>query len=233
MAALAATSIRMDHSACSNSFIDSPLLATIPTPFGLLRLSPAAIDSESLNDTIWCDLTVNEREQWRYLYFALSYAWSPPTPSFEIRVNGQPFTLRANLFYFLKCYRMHILEPVFLWIDAISIDQSDELERNDQVALMDVIHQVAAKVISWLGPLNELLGLPATNGHNENADLTQQFPQNLRMTLAGLPMKIVRTDLVEVRHNIRQLLQSHVDMSRTCPGTEHRLSRWSVHALSK
>ena len=42
-------------------------------------------------------------------------------------------------------------EPVRIWIDAICIDQSNLIERSEQVALMQHIYAKAAAVLIWLG----------------------------------------------------------------------------------
>jgi len=39
-----------------------------------------------------------------------------------------------------------------LWIDALSIDQSNDSEKGPQVAMMGAIYQLATRVIAWLGP---------------------------------------------------------------------------------
>jgi len=40
----------------------------------------------------------------------------------------------------------------FIWVDAISINQSDLQERNDQVRLMGEIYSRVAIVLAYLGP---------------------------------------------------------------------------------
>jgi hypothetical protein len=41
---------------------------------------------------------------------------------------------------------------VFLWVNAICINQDDVRERNDQVSLMDDIYGKAQQKLVWLGP---------------------------------------------------------------------------------
>lgn len=62
--------------------------------------------------------------------------------------------VRANLHGFLLSLRAMIEngEPIFLWIDAICIDQLSISERNHQVQLMPLIYSKASRVIAWLGP---------------------------------------------------------------------------------
>lgn len=43
------------------------------------------------------------------------------------------------------------LTPQYLWIDAICINQGDNVEKSSQVAMMDVIYSHAETVVVWLG----------------------------------------------------------------------------------
>lgn len=43
-------------------------------------------------------------------------------------------------------------QTIFIWIDAISINQEDILERNAQVKLMREIYKGASSLVVWLGP---------------------------------------------------------------------------------
>jgi hypothetical protein len=87
-------------------------------------------------------------------YAALSYTWGLPTSTRSILLNGKPFLVRENLWNFLDQMEEYE-EPLPLWIDAISIDQNSDFERNHQVAMMGEIYSKAAKVMVWLGPGTE------------------------------------------------------------------------------
>ncbi|KAJ0122579.1 HET-domain-containing protein [Diaporthe amygdali] len=43
------------------------------------------------------------------------------------------------------------LDPLYLWIDAVCINQEDNDEKSSQVAMMDVIYRNAETVVIWLG----------------------------------------------------------------------------------
>jgi hypothetical protein len=66
----------------------------------------------------------------------------------EILFDGQPSTVRENLWNFLA---QHRTQRGFWWIDALCIDQNSTKERNHQVALMEKIYRNAKLVIAWLG----------------------------------------------------------------------------------
>ncbi|KAF7935350.1 uncharacterized protein EAE97_008257 [Botrytis byssoidea] len=84
-------------------------------------------------------------------YEALSYEWkeeSNDDPT--VNVSGENVTVRKNLHDAL----VHIRLPetgLHIWIDALSIDQSDTLERNAQIKIMGQIYSGALRVIDWLG----------------------------------------------------------------------------------
>lgn len=86
-------------------------------------------------------------------YHALSYCWGPPRASTPIILaNDLQMPVRDNLYAFLREARSaKTLAGVWIWIDALCIDQTNIPERNDQVARMKVLYEGAAKIIIWLG----------------------------------------------------------------------------------
>ncbi|KAL6244333.1 hypothetical protein RBB50_008575 [Rhinocladiella similis] len=83
-------------------------------------------------------------------YVAISYTWGNAARTHEIRVNGRPFRVRANLYSLLWHLRQRG-ESRFLWIDALCIDQANLEERNFHVQLMGSIYDSADRTIVWLG----------------------------------------------------------------------------------
>ncbi|KAK3650443.1 hypothetical protein LTR22_012534 [Elasticomyces elasticus] len=85
-------------------------------------------------------------------YIALSYAWGPEAEPCHIILDGQRFNVRKNLFDFLHAARKFRGRfSGWLWIDALSIDQSNDIERTHQVASMSKIYSNATYVLIWLG----------------------------------------------------------------------------------
>jgi hypothetical protein len=80
----------------------------------------------------------------------LSYAWGDPPDQLPIRVNGKLLKIRANLWNFLYSARETSFDSD-IWIDALSIDQNNTLERNHQVQRMGQIYSGAEAVLIWLG----------------------------------------------------------------------------------
>ena len=73
-----------------------------------------------------------------------------------IRIDGSSLRVRRNLWSFLR-HTSRLLRGIPLWIDAISIDQSDDEERSQQVRLMGQIYANAEKVLVWLGEGDETI----------------------------------------------------------------------------
>jgi hypothetical protein len=84
-------------------------------------------------------------------YTALSYNWGDPSQCHSILVNGARFTVTVNLEAALRQLRLAD-EPLTLWIDALCIDQNDEVEKSEQLDQMRQIYSQARSVIAWLGP---------------------------------------------------------------------------------
>jgi hypothetical protein len=78
------------------------------------------------------------------------YVWGAKSPTKEILLNGQPFTVRLNLWDLLNQLR-DVKYDHYLWIDALSIDQENDREKSHQVAIMGSLYKRAETTIAWLG----------------------------------------------------------------------------------
>lgn len=88
------------------------------------------------------------------IYDAISYVWGPKNNDAWVlydSANGTRYIqIPANLYVALLHLR-HEKSPRRIWADAICIDQTNETERGQQVALMRRIFQQATSVVVWLG----------------------------------------------------------------------------------
>ncbi|KAF1996438.1 HET-domain-containing protein [Amniculicola lignicola CBS 123094] len=84
-------------------------------------------------------------------YTALSYTWGSPTPTDLIELNGQRHHTTESVFVVLHELQREN-EDVVVWIDALCINQQDDIEKTDQVQLMRQIYKTAQEVVVWLGP---------------------------------------------------------------------------------
>jgi hypothetical protein len=80
----------------------------------------------------------------------LSYVWEGEPGFAEICVDGQPRQFTMSLFLALRRLRKRHEERT-LWIDALCIDQSNNVEKSHQVGLMREIYQRCARVCLWIG----------------------------------------------------------------------------------
>jgi hypothetical protein len=87
-------------------------------------------------------------------YYAMSYTWGDPNDTATIIINGSAATVTANCEYALR--QAHACTTnVFLWMDALSIDQSSTEEKEYQVAMMGQIYERAAHVLACIGPQSD------------------------------------------------------------------------------
>lgn len=87
---------------------------------------------------------------------ALSYTWGKPDRLFNISIDNEAslFGLTANLAQALPHITKHSITKR-LWIDQLCINQADNTEKSIQVGLMSEIYKRSARVLVWLGPVDE------------------------------------------------------------------------------
>ncbi|KAF1948636.1 hypothetical protein CC80DRAFT_599520 [Byssothecium circinans] len=83
-------------------------------------------------------------------FSALSYRWGTDETPEEIVLNGQKKLIRKNLAEAIRDIRME-KKIVPVWIDALSINQHDTVERRRQVPRIGTIYDNATGVISNVG----------------------------------------------------------------------------------
>lgn len=135
----------------------SPAQVYLPTDFrfGENHLRLVKIHMEGSEDEIRCETRIFNIHEIKH-YIALSYAWGETLPadkSASIILNESRRPLGWNLWYLLLLARSlpeHFSE--WLWIDALSIDQTNFEERMHQVNIMSKVFKNAEQVVVWLGP---------------------------------------------------------------------------------
>lgn len=85
-------------------------------------------------------------------YEALSYVWGSEEKPSEILIgdDGRRLAVTQNLYTALARLRNPTC-PRTLWIDAICINQADDVEKAQQIGLMMEVYAKAARVLVWLG----------------------------------------------------------------------------------
>jgi hypothetical protein len=129
-----------------------PPISTGSGRFRLLRILPIEADDTPIS----CELFTASIKSKAGNYIAGSYTWGLDSPNLPIVLNGATFYVRENLFQFLRVLRSEQTVTT-IWIDAICIDQSNSLERTQQVGLMTEIYEHASGVAIWMGPSSKSL----------------------------------------------------------------------------
>jgi hypothetical protein len=116
-----------------------------PPQIRLLKIEPV----EAHDDAIRIHTAIADLHEIP-IFDALSYVWGDQSVRLSIFVNGESFEVGSNLHAALRALRAQGKKSYF-WIDAICINQCDNLEKNYQVPLMAQIYWKAGSVICWLG----------------------------------------------------------------------------------
>ncbi|KAF2965356.1 hypothetical protein GQX73_g8237 [Xylaria multiplex] len=102
------------------------------------------------HEEVECELIHTTLDENVIPYEAVSYTWGTSSQPLRVKLQGKRLAVTVNLWHLLKSIR-HIQEDRYLWIDAIAINQDDNLERGHQVQRMKAIYGGAERVIVYLG----------------------------------------------------------------------------------
>jgi hypothetical protein len=120
------------------------------------------------------------------IYEALSYCWGPQEPSFSIFCDGCQFDVGANLQHALQRLRLDEQSRV-LWVDAICINQQDDVEKSQQVQKMRTIYKKSRRTVVWLGDGDEMdVIIPLMEKLLRSSDLMTANGDNRRMEQMSL-----------------------------------------------
>ncbi|KAJ5636377.1 uncharacterized protein N7484_009690 [Penicillium longicatenatum] len=87
-------------------------------------------------------------------YETVSYKWERSQSLRPIYVGHDKFSnifIRENLVTALA-YLRYPHKPRVMWVDVLCIDQSNSIEKGQQVALMGKIYRHSTRIVAWLGP---------------------------------------------------------------------------------
>ncbi|KAF2815759.1 HET-domain-containing protein, partial [Mytilinidion resinicola] len=120
----------------------------------LLELLPAPPDKQIYAS---CRLSTVSLLDDKPRFAALSYVWGDPSVTNTILLNGIRWQVTKNLAEALKCltpkaqkYHQWGGKTLWLWADAVCINQKNDPERSQQVSLMADLYSSAHFVYSWL-----------------------------------------------------------------------------------
>jgi hypothetical protein len=123
----------------------------------VLQLKPARYRNKPLQGTL-----VEVKLEPEQSYETLSYVWGARTGNCPIICDGKEILVTENCEAALRQLRL-AKKPITIWIDAICINQSDELERNSQVRIMDDIYKYSKHLRIWIGNPESSRGLRRFN----------------------------------------------------------------------
>jgi hypothetical protein len=136
---------RTEHLSEYAKFVHCTLDLKLPHNGRLLQ-----IESLDPDGTLRCAIYNNVNLQ-KTAYRAVSYEWGDLRTTKQIILGDARYTIRQNLYDFLRSLIAQGLIDELLWIDAICIDQLNDVEKNHQVAQMATIYTGAEQVYIWLG----------------------------------------------------------------------------------
>ena len=122
----------------------------------LLSLLPGGFD-----DALKCDIHSVSLDTVGLKYETLSYAWGDATITAPIIVGGYPLDITTNLSSAFRHLRSSS-RPLIIWTDAICIDQSNNIEKSEQINVMSDIYKLCSRVYLWLGSEGHLSSNPFT-----------------------------------------------------------------------
>ncbi|TVY80950.1 Heterokaryon incompatibility protein 6 OR allele [Lachnellula suecica] len=111
----------------------------------LLELQPASLEDPDKLDAHLIEIDLTNAPPFE----ALSYTWGAPLFDQTIRFDNGSLQITQNLASALRAFRLSTSRLV--WADQICINQADDAERSQQVALMDQIYTKTVSVLVWLG----------------------------------------------------------------------------------
>jgi hypothetical protein len=132
-----------------------PPFKYLPLPPRHIRLLMVLPHSEG-GGVLQCRMCMVSPDDLQGLSFtAMSYTWGDPTARKEIEIDELAFKTTDSV-YEMLLQRGH---GIWLWIDALCINQANFDERASQIRLMGRIYSKADRVVIWSGPASEDSGL--------------------------------------------------------------------------
>lgn len=116
----------------------------------ILELLPRTLRAGKEKQLITCTIRHVSLDD-QPVYLGLSYTWGDATVKRPILLEGRIFYVTENLLSALE-HLQRQWHSLALWIDAVCINQNDNVEKSSQVGQMGNIYREAALVLAWLGP---------------------------------------------------------------------------------
>jgi hypothetical protein len=138
----------------------------------ILQLQPGC-----WTDRVSCTLKVVPLYDKQLEYEALSYVWGSKANPVEISLEDHIVPVTNNLFKVLRRLR-RATEIRTLWVDALCINQSDTIEKAEQVTVMAAIYKCSTLVWIWLDDYESEPSTPRDTQTVEEANADAWYKQN-------------------------------------------------------
>ena len=162
-------------------------------------------------------------------YYALSYVWGDATQKRRILVNHTAFDITKNLHQFLVAARHPRERRGPYWIDAICINQRDNVEKSTQISMMGEIYKSTLEAIVWLGEgkddsdmAYDLLGLMEQEVLIRYEYKRRENPQWPVNSDGSTDLRTVTTYLGDEQEDMRQRLLHCMDINFLSPPRYHK-----------
>ncbi|KAF2796648.1 hypothetical protein K505DRAFT_220174, partial [Melanomma pulvis-pyrius CBS 109.77] len=145
-------------------------------------------------------------------YEAISYAWGD-YPEFDqtLFLDNQILRISRNLYAALMAYSYSDRTRI-LWADAICINQTDKIEKSQQVSIMADIYSKAKTVQAWLAPASKFT-MDAMNFMAELALRAESFGVSAEVDqpriISNLPSITISDEDAKIL--IHDAIEAHVD----------------------
>jgi hypothetical protein len=150
-----------------------------PTWIRILKIYP----SEQYSDRLHCEIHHVDRGNIPP-YDAVSYTWGHPGFTRQLHCGQTSFLLITPVVETMLRRLRSRYQPKRFWIDAISLDQNNDREKEQQIPFMGEIYREAIKVRVWLGDYDEIKPVFAffrRLGSLMHLPTNNEIPQTLRM----------------------------------------------------
>ncbi|RFU27993.1 hypothetical protein B7463_g8347, partial [Scytalidium lignicola] len=118
----------------------------------LLKLFPGNRENPLQGSLVLTSLDAGEK------YIAVSYTWGPALKPYHVHTRDGDIPIPASLSSALIQVRK-VDEAVLIWADAISISQTNNVEKVHQIGLLPAIFHQASQVFGWVGDKTNKRGL--------------------------------------------------------------------------
>ena len=175
----------------------------------VLDIEPAHNKEEPLK----CHLRLTSLMKAPWIYQALSYAWGTGQRSECIEIDDAFLYITKTLQMALNRIReqwdkaelLYDDRRPALWVDAICINQNDELEKSSQVSAMGAIYEMAQRVLIWLGEPDRIEARMASELHSISLSAARRFDEDLYLE-SGQPFRLVEKPWFRRRWTIQETL---------------------------